>query len=50
MKESLGAYQRVEYTPSRFLAHFEKGNADVLIHLDAADKIDGLLFRPATSG
>ena len=43
---TLGAYQSVEYTPSKFVAHFTKGTMDVLIHLDVDDKIDGLLFKP----
>ncbi len=42
----LGPYQSVEFTPSKFIAHFAKGSDDVLIHLDAENKIDGLLFRP----
>lgn len=45
---TLGAYQSVEYTPSKFIAHFAKGTMDVLIHLDADDKIDGLLFKHPT--
>jgi beta-lactamase class A len=44
--KTLGAYQRVEYTPEKFIAHFAKGTDDVLIHLDADYKIDGLLFKP----
>jgi hypothetical protein len=43
---TLGAYERVEYTPTRFIAHFAKGTDDVLIHLDEDNKIDGLLFKP----
>jgi beta-lactamase class A len=43
---TLGAYQSVEYTPPKFVAHFSKGTMDVLIHLDVDDKIDGLLFKP----
>lgn len=46
LKSSLGEYQSVEFTPTRFIAHFEKGTDDVLIHLDSNNKIDGLLFRP----
>jgi hypothetical protein len=45
LKNSLGAYQSVEYTPTKFIAHFAKGTDDVLIHLDADLKIDGLFFR-----
>lgn len=44
--KTLGAYQSVQYTPEKFIAHFAKGTDDVLIHLDAENKIDGLLFRP----
>jgi hypothetical protein len=43
---ALGAYQSVEYTPAKFIAHFAKGTDDVQIHLDANMKIDGLLFEP----
>jgi hypothetical protein len=43
---ALGPYQRVEVTPTRFIAHFAKGTDDVLIHLDAGYKIDGLFFKP----
>ncbi|MGC9993182.1 MAG: serine hydrolase [Candidatus Cybelea sp.] len=43
---TLGAYQNVEYTPAKFVAHFAKGTMEVLIHLDADMKIDGLLFKP----
>jgi beta-lactamase class A len=42
----LGAYQSVEYTPTRFVARFAKGTDDVLIHLDSDGKIDGLIFKP----
>ena len=43
---TLGAYQSLEYTPTKFIAHFAKGTDDVQIHLDAEMKIDGLLFKP----
>lgn len=43
---ALGAYQSIEYTPQKFVAHFAHGTDDVLIHLDAQNKIDGLLFKP----
>lgn len=46
LRSSLGAYQSVEYTPTKFIAHFAKGTDDILIHLDADNKIDGLVFRP----
>jgi len=35
-----------ESTSQKFVVHFAKGTDDVYIHLDADDKIDGLLFRP----
>ncbi len=41
----LGTYQSVAFTPTKFIAHFAKGTDDVLIHLDADMKIDGLLFK-----
>jgi hypothetical protein len=43
---TLGKYERVEFTPDAFIAHFDKGTDNVLIHLDADNKIDGLLFKP----
>jgi CO/xanthine dehydrogenase Mo-binding subunit len=42
---ALGQYQSVEYTPAAFVAHFAKGTDDVLIGLDADNKIYTLLFR-----
>jgi hypothetical protein len=41
---TLGAYQSVELTPTKFIAHFAKGSRDVLIHFDAERQIDELLF------
>jgi hypothetical protein len=49
MTKALGAYQSLEYAPDKFVAHFAKGTADVVVHLDANDKIDGLIFRPAST-
>jgi hypothetical protein len=49
LTKSLGAYKSLEYTSDRFVAHFEKGTTDVLIHLDANEKIDSLLFRPPST-
>ncbi len=46
LKGTLGEYKSVEFTPAKFVAHFAKGTDDVIIHLDAEDKIDALLFRP----
>jgi Beta-lactamase enzyme family len=44
--KTLGAYQRVEFTPAKFVAHFANGTDDVLIQLDADNKIAGLIFKP----
>ncbi len=44
---SLGQYRSVEFTPEKFVAHFAKGTDDILIHFDADNEIDGLLFRQA---
>ncbi len=46
LTSALGPYRSLEFTPTMFVAHFAKGTDDVLIHLDASDAIDGLLFRP----
>jgi beta-lactamase class A len=46
LEKQLGPYQSLEFTPQKFIAHFAKGTDDVLIHLDADGKIDGLLLRP----
>jgi D-alanyl-D-alanine-carboxypeptidase/D-alanyl-D-alanine-endopeptidase len=46
--KTLGAYQSVEFTPEKFIAHFEKRAADVFIHLDADLKIDELVFKSAS--
>ncbi len=46
LKAPVGEYRSLEFTPEKFIAHFAKGTDDVLIHLDVANKIDGLLFRP----
>ncbi len=40
-----GAYQLVEFTPAKFIARFANGTDDILIHLDADNKIDQLLFK-----
>jgi beta-lactamase class A len=45
VKSSFGSYQSVEYAPTKFIAHFEKGTINVLIHFDADMKIDTLFFR-----
>ncbi len=43
---SLGKYKSVDFTPAKLIAHFASGTDDILIHLDAENKIDGLFFRP----
>jgi beta-lactamase class A len=42
----LGKYQSIDGSAGHYSAHFEKGTDDVLVHLDAGNKIDGLFFRP----
>lgn len=46
----LGTFESLEIVPGsmpqKFTAHFTKGTIDVLIHLDASEKIDGLFLRP----
>lgn len=44
--KGLGAYQRVEFTPTRLVAHFANGTDDITIHLDSENKIDGIFFKP----
>jgi hypothetical protein len=46
LKGKLGDYKSVEFTPAKFIAHFAKGTNDVLLHLDADNKIDLLFFPP----
>ena len=46
MKSALGTYRSLEFTPANFIAHFSKGSDDILIHLDADYKINGLFFKP----
>ena len=46
LTKALGPYASLDVTPEKFVAHFAKGTDDVLIHLDAQYKIDGLLFKP----
>ncbi len=41
----LGAYRSIDGTGGDYTAHFDKGTNEVLIHLDAEGKIDGLLFK-----
>jgi beta-lactamase class A len=44
----LGAFVNSEGSNGQYVAHFTKGTVKVLIHLDAQDKIDGLLLREPT--
>jgi beta-lactamase class A len=46
LKTTLGAYTSIDGVQGHYTAHFEKGTDEVLVHLDAAGKIDGLFFRP----
>lgn len=46
LSQTLGAFQGVDALPDRFVAHFAKGTDDVIVHMDADDRIDGLLFKP----
>jgi hypothetical protein len=43
---ALGAYKSIDGTQGNYTAHFEKGIDQVLVHLDADNKIDGILFKP----
>ncbi|HEY2474671.1 MAG TPA: hypothetical protein VGI19_07690 [Candidatus Cybelea sp.] len=43
---TLGSFQKVEYVKPKFVAYFAKGTDEVSIELDAANKIDLLLFTP----
>jgi len=46
LKNGLGEYRSLTFTPEKFIATFAKGSDDIIIHLDGDNKIDGLLFRP----
>ncbi|MGR4063908.1 MAG: serine hydrolase [Vulcanimicrobiaceae bacterium] len=43
----LGTYQSIDGTHGDYTAHFQKGSDEVLVHLDSANLIDAMLFRPA---
>ena len=43
---AMGAYQSIDGTQGDYTAHFAKGTDEVVVHLDAQNKIDGLLFKP----
>jgi hypothetical protein len=45
----LGAYTSIDGVQGHYTAYFEKGADEVLVHLDAAGRIDGLFFRPPKS-
>lgn len=47
LKAGLGDYKNIEGADGDYTAHFTKGTDEVLVHLDADNKIDGLLFKPA---
>ena len=46
LKTNLGAYKGIAGTQGDYTMQFEKGSDEVLVHLDAAEKIDGILFKP----
>ncbi|GAC1392906.1 MAG: serine hydrolase [Vulcanimicrobiaceae bacterium] len=46
LKAALGQYKSTDGAKFDYTAHFEKGTAEVLIHLDAQNKIDGLFIKP----
>lgn len=46
LKTALGAYKSIDGTRGDYTARFERGTDEVLVHLDADNKIDGLFFRP----
>ena len=46
LKTNLGAYKSIAGTQGDYTAQFEKGTDEVLVHLDAADKIDTIFFKP----
>ena len=43
---TLGSYLGIDGTKGVFTARFARGTDEVDVHLDSANKIDGLLFRP----
>jgi beta-lactamase class A len=46
LKSSLGDYKSVDGSQGDYTAHFAKGTDEVLVHVDAENKIDGILFKP----
>jgi beta-lactamase class A len=42
---TLGAYQSIDGTQGDYTARFAKGTVEVLVHLDAQNRIDGLFFK-----
>jgi beta-lactamase class A len=48
---ALGTFQRVDGSSGKYTVHFKRGTLNVLIHLDAQGKIDGLLMtNPVITG
>jgi hypothetical protein len=45
LEDYLGAYKSIDGGNGDYTAYFAKGTDEVQIHLDAAGKIDGLLFK-----
>ena len=43
----LGAYQGIDGSHGDYTAHFEKGTDEMIVHLDAGNRINAILFRPA---
>lgn len=46
LKSALGAYKSLDGAKGDYTARFDKGTDEVLIHLDADNKIGGLFFKP----
>lgn len=46
LTSSLGDYGGIEGSHGDFIARFAKGTQEVLVHLDAQNNIDSLLFKP----
>jgi hypothetical protein len=46
LKTSLGEYKGIDGTQGDYTARFEKGTDEVLVHLDADNKIDALFLKP----
>jgi len=46
LKTNLGAYMSISGTQGDYTAQFEKGTDEVLVHLDADNRIDSMLLKP----